>query len=71
MGESTDVRAKRIPLPLPYRVTKLGRRLYEQHGPDGAEATDEVFEFPRSIVFNEAENRLYTVKAVLVAALER
>ena len=52
------------------RSTKLGRRLYERHGLDGAEVTDEVFESPRSIVFDQAENRLHTIKAVLVAALE-
>jgi len=53
------------------RSTELGRRLYEQHGLDGAEVTDEVFESPRSIFFDQAENRLHTIKAVLVAALER
>jgi len=53
------------------RSTDLGRRLYEQHGLDGAEVTDEVFESPRSIVFDQADNRLHTIKAVLVAALGR
>ena len=53
------------------RDTELGRLLFDQHGLDGAEVTDEVFESPRSIVFDQAENRLHTIKAVLVAALER
>ena len=36
---------------------------------DGLEVTDDVFESPRSIVFDQAENRLHTIKAVLVATL--
>jgi ornithine carbamoyltransferase len=51
------------------RSTQLGERLYELYGLSGAEVTDEVFESPRSIVFDQAENRLHTIKAVLVAAL--
>jgi len=51
------------------RSTQLGARLFEQHGLDGAEVTDEVFESPRSLVFDQAENRLHTIKAVMVAAL--
>ena len=49
-------------------TTDLGRRLHEQFGLEGAEVTDEVFSSPRSIVFDQAENRLHTIKAVLVAA---
>ncbi|HEV2637171.1 MAG TPA: ornithine carbamoyltransferase [Actinocrinis sp.] len=49
--------------------TQLGQRLHEHYGLDGAEVTDEVFQSPRSIVFDQAENRLHTIKAVLVAAL--
>jgi ornithine carbamoyltransferase len=49
--------------------TQLGRRLHDKFGLDGAEVTDEVFQSPRSIVFDQAENRLHTIKAVLVAAL--
>jgi hypothetical protein len=37
--------------------------------PDGLEVTDEVFESPASIVFDQAENRLHTIKAILVATL--
>lgn len=51
------------------RHTQLGERLHEQYGLDGAEVTEEVFESPRSIVFSQAENRLHTIKAVMVAAL--
>jgi ornithine carbamoyltransferase len=51
------------------RSTVLGRRLFDQHGLDGAEVTDEVFESPHSLVFDQAENRLHTIKAVMVTAL--
>ena len=52
------------------RSTELGQRLFDQYGLDGAEVTDDVFESSRSIVFDEAENRLHTIKAVLVNALD-
>jgi ornithine carbamoyltransferase len=51
--------------------TQLGRHLYEQFDLDGVEVTDAVFESSRSIVFDQAENRLHTIKAVLVKALGR
>ncbi|MFI9103031.1 ornithine carbamoyltransferase [Streptomyces fildesensis] len=51
------------------RSTQLGRRLFDRFGLDGAEVTDDVFESPHSLVFDQAENRLHTIKAVLVAAL--
>ncbi|MFJ9722586.1 ornithine carbamoyltransferase [Streptomyces sp. NPDC101209] len=50
--------------------TRLGRQLLDTYGLDGLEVTDEVFYSPASIVFDQAENRLHTVKAVLVATLE-
>jgi ornithine carbamoyltransferase len=50
-------------------ATDLGRRLHEQFGLDGAEVTDDVFESPASVVFDQAENRLHTIKAVMVNAL--
>ena len=49
--------------------TELGRRLHEQFGLDGAEVTNDVFESPASVVFDQAENRLHTIKAVMVNAL--
>ncbi|CAL9612803.1 Ornithine carbamoyltransferase [Streptomyces sp. enrichment culture] len=49
--------------------TKVGREVYETHGLESLEVTDEVFESAHSVVFDEAENRLHTIKAVLVATL--
>ncbi|MDK1476646.1 ornithine carbamoyltransferase [Streptomyces sp. 549] len=49
--------------------TALGREIHERHGLDSLEVTDEVFESEHSVVFDEAENRLHTIKAVLVATL--
>jgi ornithine carbamoyltransferase len=51
------------------RETKVGEELYRAHGLDGLEVTEDVFESPRSIVFDQAENRLHTIKAVMVATL--
>ncbi len=53
------------------RSTTLGKRLFDTYGLDGAEVTDGAFESVRSVVFDQAENRLHTIKAVLVAALAR
>jgi ornithine carbamoyltransferase len=50
--------------------TVVGRQIMEHAGlEDGLEVTDEVFESPQSIVFDQAENRLHTIKAILVATL--
>jgi ornithine carbamoyltransferase len=51
--------------------TAVGKQLHEQYGLDALEVTDDVFESPASVVFDEAENRMHTVKAVLVATLAR
>jgi ornithine carbamoyltransferase len=49
--------------------TKLGKDLSEKYGLEALEVTDDVFESKASIVFDQAENRLHTIKAVLVATL--
>ena len=51
------------------RATDLGEQLYERYGLDALEVTDEVFESPASVVFDQAENRLHTIKALIVATL--
>jgi ornithine carbamoyltransferase len=51
------------------RETKLGEEIYQKYGMDGLEVTEEVFESKNSIVFDQAENRLHTIKAVMVATL--
>ncbi|MBQ1891168.1 MAG: ornithine carbamoyltransferase [Firmicutes bacterium] len=49
--------------------TKTGEEMYKKYGIDCMEVTDEVFESPQSIVFDEAENRMHTIKAVMAATL--
>ncbi len=49
--------------------TEIGKQLFAQYGVDALEVTDEVFESAASIVFDQAENRLHTIKAVMVATL--
>ncbi|MFC3574767.1 ornithine carbamoyltransferase [Streptomyces yaanensis] len=49
--------------------TDIGREIHERHGLTELEVTDEVFESEHSVVFDEAENRMHTIKAVLVATL--
>jgi ornithine carbamoyltransferase len=51
------------------RHTKVGEELYQRTGLDALEVTDEVFESRHSIVFDQAENRMHTIKAILVATL--
>ena len=51
------------------RQTKVGEDLFQKTGMDALEVTDDVFESPHSIVFDQAENRMHTIKAVLVATL--
>jgi ornithine carbamoyltransferase len=51
------------------RHTKVGEELFQSTGMDALEVTDDVFESPHSIVFDQAENRMHTIKAVLVATL--
>ncbi|MFF3459768.1 ornithine carbamoyltransferase [Streptomyces sp. NPDC002730] len=49
--------------------TKVGREIHESHGLTELEVTDEVFESEHSVVFDEAENRMHTIKAIMVATL--
>ena len=49
--------------------TRVGRDVHDKFGLDGVEVTEDVFEGPNSIVFDEAENRMHTIKAVMVATL--
>ena len=49
--------------------TKVGMEVYEKYGLNGLEVTEEVFEGKQSVVFDEAENRLHTIKAVVYATM--
>ena len=49
--------------------TKIGKQIFEQFGLQEMEVTDEVFESKNSVVFDEAENRMHTIKAVMVSTL--
>ncbi len=49
--------------------TQVGKEIFEKFGMDALEVTEEVFESPASLVFDEAENRMHTIKAVMVATL--
>ncbi len=51
------------------RETTVGEDIYQKFGLDGMEVTDDVFESEHSIVFDQAENRLHTIKAVMIATL--
>jgi ornithine carbamoyltransferase len=51
------------------RDTKVGEDIYQKFGIEAMEVTEDVFESPASIVFDQAENRLHTIKAVMVATL--
>jgi ornithine carbamoyltransferase len=49
--------------------TEVGREIFEKFGMEALEVTEEVFESPASLVFDEAENRMHTIKAVMVATI--
>jgi ornithine carbamoyltransferase len=51
------------------RQTEVGQMIFEKFGLDALEVTDEVFESQASIVFDQAENRLHTIKAIMVATI--
>ena len=49
--------------------TEVGKEIFDKFGMESLEVTEEVFESPASLVWDEAENRLHTIKAVMVATL--
>ena len=49
--------------------TTIGAQIHDKFGLDEMEVTDEVFELSQSVVFDEAENRMHTIKAVMAATL--
>ncbi len=51
------------------RETEIGEKIYLNFGLEAMEVTEDVFESPASVVFDEAENRVHTIKAVMVATL--
>ena len=51
--------------------TTIGREVYEKFGLSELEVTDEVFESEQSVVFDEAENRMHTIKAIMYATMPR
>jgi ornithine carbamoyltransferase len=51
------------------RDTEVGKRIYDKRGLDALEVTDEVFESPASVVFDQAENRMHTIKALMISTL--
>jgi len=51
------------------RETGIGRQLYESRGLEALEVTEEVFESKASVVFDQAENRMHTIKALMVATI--
>jgi ornithine carbamoyltransferase len=51
------------------RETTIGEDIFRKYGLDGMEVTEEVFESNSSIVFDQAENRMHTIKAIMVATM--
>ncbi len=51
------------------RDTEIGQQIYAKRGLDALEVTDEVFESPASVVFDQAENRMHTIRALMVATM--
>jgi len=49
--------------------TQVGKEIYETYGLESLEVTEDVFESGASLVWDEAENRMHTIKAVMVATL--
>jgi hypothetical protein len=51
------------------RETEVGRQIYDKRGLEALEVTEEVFESPQSVVFDQAANRMHTIKALMVATI--
>jgi ornithine carbamoyltransferase len=51
------------------RETHIGQEIYARQGLDALEVTEEVFESPASLVFEQAENRSHTIKALMIATI--
>ncbi len=51
------------------RLTGIGQQIYARRGIDALEVTDDVFESPASVVFDQAENRMHTIKALMIATI--
>ena len=60
---------KRVEAMAEYLKTEIGKEKGEQYNVSELEVTDEVFESERSVVFEEAENRMHAIKAVMAATL--
>ena len=59
------------PLPSFHNLeTKVGEEIYEKYGLNGIEVTEEVFESPQSVVFDQVENRRHTIKAIMLATMK-
>ena len=58
-----------LPAVLPRSENKIGKEIHDRYGLNEMEVTDEVFESAQSRVFEEAENRMHTIKAVMAATL--
>lgn len=69
MAENPDVKFMHCLPSFHNRETKAGEDIYEKFGLESLEVTDEVFESAHSVVFDQAENRMHTIKAIMVATL--
>lgn len=71
LTENPDVRFMHCLPAFHNRETQIGEQIYQKYGLDGMEVTEDVFESERSIVFDQAENRMHTIKALLISTIGR